>query len=202
MDLDMEYIYEHYVESSNKEDYTDETAMMQEVLANAECAEEHKCTAAPQMLAYGRSANSWDEYLRMSENTCRGVVARFATVVVEVFGPRYLREPTVADTERLLGISKARRWPKPLKALQEQYQDHVKKPTIILEVVASQDLWVWHAFFGMPGSHNDINVLQRSSLFARLTEGKAPPCLYIANGHEYNMGYYCLTICIILGLPF
>ena len=37
----MEYIYEHYVESSDEEDYTDETAMMQEVLANAECAEEH-----------------------------------------------------------------------------------------------------------------------------------------------------------------
>ena len=76
-----------------------------------------KCTAAPQMIAYGRSANSWDEYLRMSENTCRGAVARFATVVVEVFGPRYLREPTVADTERLLGISKARRWPSLLGSL-------------------------------------------------------------------------------------
>ena len=39
-------------------------------------------------------------------------------------------------------------------------------------------------------SHNDINVLQRSSLFARLTGGKIPPCHYTVNGHEYNMGYY------------
>ena len=36
---------------------------------------------------------------------------------------------------------------------------HKKVPTIILEAVASKDLWIWHAFFGMPGSHNDINVL-------------------------------------------
>ena len=44
MDLDMEYIYEHYVESSDlseEEYYTDETAMMQVVLADAERAEEH-----------------------------------------------------------------------------------------------------------------------------------------------------------------
>jgi hypothetical protein len=36
---------------------------------------------------------------------------------------------------------------------------------MILEVVASQDLWIWHAFFGLPGSLDDINVLNRSSLF-------------------------------------
>ena len=37
-------------------------------------------------------------------------MVRFATVVVEVFGPQYLREPTVADTERLLAILEARGW--------------------------------------------------------------------------------------------
>jgi hypothetical protein len=40
------------------------------------------------------------------------------------------------------------------------YSGHVRAPTIILEVVASKDLWIWHAFFCLPGSHNDINVLQ------------------------------------------
>jgi hypothetical protein len=33
-------------------------------------------------------------------------------------------------------------------------------PTMILEVVASQDLWIRHSFFGLPGSLNDVNVLQ------------------------------------------
>ncbi|XP_020250285.1 uncharacterized protein LOC109827687 [Asparagus officinalis] len=40
------------------------------------------------------------------------------------------------------------------------------------------------------GSHNDINVLERSNLFTELTEGRAPPVKYSINSHEYTMGYY------------
>ena len=82
-----------------------------------------------------------------------------------------------------------------------QYQGHSKEATIVLEAVASQDFWIWHVFFGMPGSHNDINVLQRSEnndinvlqrspLLKRLCDGKAPPCNYTVNGNDYTMGYY------------
>ena len=54
--------------------------------------------------------------------------------------------------------------------------------TIVLETVASEDLWIWHCFFGMPGTLNDINVLQCSHLFARLASGDAPACNYTING--------------------
>ena len=47
----------------------------------------------------------------------------------------------------------------------------MKGATIILEAVASQDLWIWHSFCGMAGSQNDISVLQRSPMFARFAEG-------------------------------
>jgi len=70
------------------------------------------------------------------------------------------------------------------------YTGHCREPTIILEAMASQDLWIWHAFFGMPGSLNDINVLDRSPIFAALTEGRTAPVNYIINGYKYIMGYY------------
>jgi hypothetical protein len=65
-----------------------------------------------------------------------------------------------------------------------------RDPTIVLEAVASQDLWIWHCFFGLPGTLNDINVLQRSHLFKKLIAGDAPTCNYKIMGHEYSMGYY------------
>ena len=42
----------------------------------------------------------------------------------------------------------------------------------------------------MPGSNNDINVLNSSNLFSRLAQGTAPPANYTTQGQEYNMGYY------------
>jgi hypothetical protein len=61
---------------------------------------------------------------------------------------------------------------------------------VVLEAVADYDLWIWHSFFGMVGSHNDINVLQQSPVFSRLVEEHAPPCNYEINGHQYIKGYY------------
>ncbi|GJZ38114.1 ALP1-like protein [Tanacetum coccineum] len=65
-----------------------------------------------------------------------------------------------------------------------------KYPTIMLEVVASQDLWIWHAFFGVAGANNDINVLDNSSLFDDLLNDKAPVAPYVVNGVGYEKGYY------------
>ncbi|XP_041003954.1 uncharacterized protein LOC121249310 [Juglans microcarpa x Juglans regia] len=70
------------------------------------------------------------------------------------------------------------------------YSGHIREPTIILEAVALYDLWIWHAFFGMPGSHNDINVLERSFIFTELAQGRAPPVNYTINGNNYTMEYY------------
>ncbi|KAK1683854.1 hypothetical protein QYE76_044702 [Lolium multiflorum] len=61
---------------------------------------------------------------------------------------------------------------------------------VILEAVATHDLWIWHSFFGMPGSNNDINILNCSPIFSKLVEGHAPPVNYVINGRHYNKGYY------------
>jgi hypothetical protein len=47
--------------------------------------------------------------------------------------------------------------------------------SVVLEAVEDYDFSIWHSFFGMAGSHNDINMLQRSPMFSKLVEGHAPP---------------------------
>ncbi|XP_013632912.1 PREDICTED: uncharacterized protein LOC106338495 [Brassica oleracea var. oleracea] len=71
-----------------------------------------------------------------------------------------------------------------------QYTRGSRKPTIVLEAIASQDLWIWHAFFGPPGTLNDLNVLDRSPVFDDILEGRAPRVRYVVNGHQYDLAYY------------
>ena len=163
-----------------------------------------KVTAAFRILTYGTPADSVDEYVRIGESTAIESLRRFVQAVIAVFGDEYLRPPNSNDIARLLAIGEQRGFPGMLGSIdcmhwkwkncptawQGMYTGHCHEPTIILEAVASQDLWIWHAFFGLPGSLNDINVLERSPVFATLTEGRAPPINYRINGHDYTMGYY------------
>ncbi|XP_073359807.1 uncharacterized protein [Aegilops tauschii subsp. strangulata] len=129
---------------------------------------EQKVTAALRMMAYGAPANYIDDNLAMAESTSIFYVKQFAITMVEVFGPQYLRAPNAQDTQRLLEMNKARGF----------------------QAVADHETWIWHAYFGMPGSCNDINMLDRSPLFANLANEEAPPVTFEANGRTYNYGYY------------
>ncbi|GJV19990.1 ALP1-like protein [Tanacetum coccineum] len=98
--------------------------------------------------------------------------------IMELYMPKYLRNPTSEDVVKIqqkhnnvhgfpgmLGSIDCMHWEwkNCLVSWQGQYGRGDKKyPTIMLEAVASQDLWIWHAFYGMTGANNDINVLDNS----------------------------------------
>nr|GEX10870.1 putative nuclease HARBI1 [Tanacetum cinerariifolium] len=123
-----------------------------------------KCTTAIRQLAYGTTADAFDEYLHMTHGF-----------------PKMLESIDCMQWE----------WKNCLVSWQRQYGRGDKKyPTIMLEAVASQDLWIWHAFFGVAGANNDINVLDNSLLFDDLLNDTAPVLPYVVNGVGYEKGYY------------
>ncbi|GJZ00430.1 zinc finger, CCHC-type containing protein [Tanacetum coccineum] len=82
-------------------------------------------------------------------------------------------------------------WVKCPKALHGQFQRKEKRyPTIMLEFVADQQLWFWHAYFRVPGANNDLNVLYGSPLFDDLLAEKSPEAPFQVNGKTYEKGYY------------
>src|SRR4051812_29204413 len=81
-------------------------------------------------------------------------------------------------------------WKNCLKAWHGQYCGKSRDATIVLEAVASEIFWIWHCFFGLPGTLNDIIVPHRYSLFAKLASGEASACNYTVNGYNCDKGYY------------
>ncbi|GJS79271.1 ALP1-like protein isoform X1 [Tanacetum coccineum] len=85
-----------------------------------------------------------------------------------------------------------------LARLEQQQQEEAERfcrgdkkyPTILLEVVASYDLWIWHAFFGVAGANNDLTILNNSPLFDDLLDGIDPVAPFECNGVTFEKEYY------------
>ncbi|GKA93621.1 ALP1-like protein [Tanacetum coccineum] len=139
--------------------------------------------------------------------TARDSLRIFCKVIMNLYGEEFLRKPTYTDIEKLyayhdekhgfpgmLGNIDCTHWPWancPV-AFRAQFSrgDHGPDPFILLKVIASNDLWICHAFFGVSGMNNDVNVLRQSPLFNDLKSGRAPDVSFVANNVPYKRGYY------------
>ncbi|KAG1055301.1 hypothetical protein G6F43_002740 [Rhizopus delemar] len=163
-----------------------------------------KMTAALRQLAYGYSADCVDEYLRMSESSAMMWLKLFCEAVISAYKDEYLRRPNTDGIKRLLAVGEERgfmgmiesidcthwAWKNFPIAWRRQYIGKDGSPTIILDAVASHDLWIWHAFFSSSGLLNDPNILDMSPVFNEVAQGKSPKANFVVNGHTYEHGYY------------
>ncbi|XP_056864311.1 uncharacterized protein LOC130511373 [Raphanus sativus] len=115
-----------------------------------------KCTAAIRRLAYGGGADTVDEYVRLGETTARKCLHKFTAGIIHLFGDQYLRLPTPEDLDRLLRDGEERGFPGMVGSIdcmhwewkncptswRGMYSRGTGKPTMVLEAVASHDLWI------------------------------------------------------------
>ncbi|XP_071694281.1 uncharacterized protein [Rutidosis leptorrhynchoides] len=107
-------------------------------------------------LAYGTAADMFDEYLKMSEQTSVICLDNFCKCIIHLYKERYMRSLNAYDVERLFSKHEEKHgfkgmlwsidcmhweWKNCPVSLKGKYTrgDH-KKPTIMLEAVASYDL--------------------------------------------------------------
>ncbi|XP_012849440.1 PREDICTED: uncharacterized protein LOC105969236 [Erythranthe guttata] len=138
------------------------------------------------------------------ETTATETLREFCKTILWLYKDEYLCAPTNADMTRLLDKAERRGFPGMIGSLdcmhwtwkncptawQGSFSGRKHKPTIFLEVVASSDTWIWHAFFGVPDSQNDITILGRSPLFDNLVQGISPRVHCQVNEKDHYMAYY------------
>ncbi|XP_038708501.1 putative nuclease HARBI1 [Tripterygium wilfordii] len=156
------------------------------------------------MVVYGGPVNRLDEFIKIEESTAKEALLKFCKNTIQLYTEQYLRTPNMYDTQRLMNENALHDFPGMLGSLdcmhwewrgcpvgwQGQFTGHVGIPTLILEAMASYDLWIWHAFFDIAGSHNDLTVLRHSHIFNEFIRGHTPTEQFIINGHVHHTPYY------------
>jgi hypothetical protein len=143
-------------------------------------------------------------YVPSGESTALEILKQFCAAIVAIYGNTYLQNPNEGDITHILAVSEMQGFPGMLGSLDcmhwtwkncpvaehVQYSGKEEKPTIILEAVATHNLWIWHTFFGLLGRLNDITVINRSPIFRKAQDGLAVFFHYQVNGNKYQNGYY------------
>ncbi|GKD51056.1 ALP1-like protein [Tanacetum coccineum] len=135
-----------------------------------------KCTSVIRQMTYEAVPDALDEYLQLGATTARKCLQMFCKAIMELNGEEFLRKPTYTDMEKLYAYHEEKHgFPRMLGSI---------------DYTASNDLWIWHAFFGVSGMNNDVNVLRQSPLFNDLKAGKASDVSFVANNVPYKKRYY------------
>lgn len=152
-----------------------------------------KVIVAVRILVYRVAADAVDDYVRIAKVPQLKVWKVLLRQWLKFFGDDYLRPPNNDDISILLAQGASHgflrmfvnidymhwKWENCLVVWKGMYvHGDIHDPSMILEAFALYDLWIWHVFFGLSGSHNDINVSEWFSLFADLAEGRAPVINY------------------------
>jgi Plant transposon protein len=150
---------------------------------------DQKICVALMLLGQGIGSDSVVEVSRLSESTAAHCLKRFVQAVVNSLGDEFLRLPSAADLTMIessyckmglpgcIGAVDCASWQWGNCPVAEQGVHRGKdgKTSLRLEAWCDDRLWVWSLFFGMPGSRNDINIMNASPLFQNIRAGSFPP---------------------------
>jgi hypothetical protein len=125
----------------------------------------------------------------MNETTSRRFLSHLTRGIVccSALADIYLRKPTKPDARNIIGLHEhvnniigmmgslnvtKVHWKNCPTAWKGQFQWLDKFDGIGLEVVVDTNLWFWQDAFGFPGTLNDINIWEHSSLFESMINGE------------------------------
>lgn len=133
-----------------------------------------KVICALVQLSYGIPAYLSDDLFYISESTAALCLEHFCLGVKAAFCAIYLREPTIADINRIESEFRAVGFPSCIgcldcsgcawkncpKALQVIMVGKYGHANVRMEVICSLDLSIWSFQFGLLGAMNELNILE------------------------------------------
>lgn len=138
-----------------------------------------RLVACLRKIAYGDADDREDEHLELSKSSLSDTMKQFCRLMISEFGEEYMnRTPTRAERDRISKINATCGFPGLLASWDckyfiwkncpvfaaGQYQGSKGMPTVILEAICDADGFFYFHYFGEPGSLNDLNILDKSTI--------------------------------------
>jgi len=146
-----------------------------------------RLTACLRKMAYGTSSDIPDEKFEISESIINRDFITMCQIVKDKLGGYLNSKPTLEVVAQVQAVNAGRGFPGifaswdckhfpwimcPM-ALQGQHKSGAKPaPSLILEAICDPHLYIWFHHFGEPGSLNNINVLNKSSILFSIFNGE------------------------------
>eukprot|EP00918_Siedleckia_nematoides_P086696 GHVU01190804.1.p1 GENE.GHVU01190804.1~~GHVU01190804.1.p1 ORF type:complete len:434 (+),score=50.46 GHVU01190804.1:139-1440(+) len=177
---------------------------------------ELQLTVALRILAYDLPFDAMDEMFDISKSSAHVYLIRVMMGLVRVYREEWLRQPRPEETAALELQNRRRGFPGMIGSIDcmlcywdmcpaawaGAYTGRAKRPTLVLEAVASESRRVWHYYFGLPGACNDLNAFDASpvgDLFTTPTGAFRKP--FTVSGQRFN-SLYMLGDGIYPSIPF
>ncbi|DAZ93752.1 TPA: hypothetical protein N0F65_000595 [Lagenidium giganteum] len=114
---------------------------------------EQKLTAALRTLAFGTASDATDEYCRFGASTAMCVMKKFCRAVIDGFSSQFLRPPSAPELIEICRLNSLRgfpgmygsldcthwEWRACPKAYAGQFKGRYKKPSVVIEAVATYE---------------------------------------------------------------
>ena len=137
-------------------------------------------------LAFGVPVNAFLDYFQLSPTLAKLCYEIFVLHIPLLWSNKYLAAPTKKQVGEIVALHKAAHgvpgmlgsldcmhtyWDKCPKAYHGAFKGKEKRPSIVLEAASDYNLYFWHCAYGFPGSFNDINIINASSLLTAFLDG-------------------------------
>ena len=145
--------------------------------------------SALKVARFGVGMGCFKDYFQIGEQTTRDA---FYALMDSMHNHRavkakYLRPMTRMDLSRIMRLHKEQHgvdgmafsidcwhldWKNCPVAWQGQLKGKEGKATLVLEAGCDHNLWFWHVLFGYPGTMNDIQIWEQSTLLQAISSGQ------------------------------
>lgn len=163
-----------------------------------------KIVAVMRQLAYGTANDAQTEYSGVKRDCARKALYSYCKFIIRAYGPEYLGSWGEEELKTEMEANAKRGFPGMMGSIdcthwlwkncpiawQGMYQDRNHNRSIVAEAICGHDMYFFQAYVGLPGSLNDINIMNQTTMQRNYMRSSAIDHKFKIGEQEYTGAYF------------